>query len=214
MANNLLAALLSTASSNWGISEEGIQDAMARMAFHESKSDPKAIQLLDDGSYGRGRGLYQYEIDKDGAKGGAHTAIDRLLKFNEAQGNKYDVSFLNEIIKNKSYDFSQLEPDQQSMLFLADKLRDETANMGRYDTDGDKVLSNEELAGFHADEHWAGYGGVNDFLYFLTGGQSSSKVPSVMTDVEGDNLSNFIESISKREDFMKKIIEDYQFYKP
>ena len=174
MANNLLAALLSTASSNWGISEEGIQDAMARMAFHESKSDPKAIQLLDDGSYGRGRGLYQYEIDKDGAKGGAHTAIDRLLKFNEAQGNKYDVSFLNEIIKNKSYDFSQLEPDQQSMLFLADKLRDETANMGRYDTDGDKVLSNEELAGFHADEHWAGYGGVNDFLYFLTGGQSSS----------------------------------------
>ena len=33
-----------------------------------------------------------------------------------------------------------------------------------------------------------------------------------MTDVEGDNLSNFIESISKREDFMKKIIEDYQSY--
>ena len=45
------------------------------------------------------------------------------------------------------------------MLFLADKLEDETANMGKFDLDGDRVLSNEELAGFHADEHWAGHGG-------------------------------------------------------
>ena len=31
--------------------------------------------------------------------------------------------------------------------------------MGKFDLDGDRMLSNEELAGFHADEHWAGHGG-------------------------------------------------------
>lgn len=162
--NNLLAALLGKAESNWNMDEEGIQDAMSKIAFHESKygtSDYTPIQVSDKSStgYGPGRGLYQYEIDVEGKQGGAHTAINRLLAFNEESGNKYDISFLDSIIKDKSYDFSQLTPEQQNMLFLADKLKDKKANMGKYDLDGDRELSNEELAGFHADEHWAGHGG-------------------------------------------------------
>jgi len=162
--NNLLSELLTKASSNWNMDEEAIQDAMSKIAFHESKfgtDDYTPVQVSDkaESGYGPGRGLYQYEVDVDGEQGGAHTAINRLINFNKELDNPYDISFLDSIIEDKSYDFSQLTPEQQNMLFLADKLEDETANMGKFDLDGDRMLSNEELAGFHADEHWAGHGG-------------------------------------------------------
>lgn len=198
---DLLTALLDQASSNWNMEKSAIEDAMARIAFHESKGDAKAMQLLDDGSYGVGRGLYQYEI---GDKEGAHTAINRLISFNKSRGNQYDISFLKSIVDDKSYDFSKLDPEEQNMLFLADKLIDPTANMGRYDTDGDKVLSNEELAGFHADEHYAGYGNVEDVIYELMGGQGAADTP----------LPILSQSDINRQAFIDKIIKDYQAYKP
>ena len=159
--NNLLTALLTAASSSWNMDEVAIQDAMNKIAFHESKNNPNSIQISDKSStgYGPGRGLYQYEVDVDGKQGGAHTAINRLLAFNEENDNIYDTSFLKSIVEDKSYDFSRLTPEQQNILFLADKLKDTTANMGKYDIDKDNMLSNKELAGFHADEHWAGHGG-------------------------------------------------------
>lgn len=207
---NLLTALLGKAESNWGMDEAAIQDAMSRIAFHESKSDPTAMQLLDDGSYGVGRGLYQYEI---GDKGGAHTAINRLLEFNKVSGNKYDVKFAQDMLSNNLYDFSQLTPEQQNMLFLADKLGDKTANMGTYDVEGafdklgnpigDNKLSDEELAGFHTDEHWAGYGGVEDFIYNLLGGQGPEQSPSSQKKITDE-----------RQSFIDKLLLDYQFYKP
>ena len=107
------------------------------------------------------------------------------------------------MIKNKSYYFSGLTPEQQNMLFLADKLGDKTANMGTYDTDGDSVLSNEELAGFHTDEHWAGYGGVEDFIYNLLGGIGPEQSPSSQKKVGAE-----------RQSFIDKLLLDYQAYKP
>ena len=179
---NLLESLLTQAESNWNMGSKEIQDAMARIAFHESKygtPEYTPIQISDKSptGYGPGRGMYQYEI---GDKQGAHTAINRIIAFNDKNKEKYDVSFLDPIIKNKSYDFSELTSDQQNMLFLADKLQDSTANMGKYDINKDRVLSDKELAGFHADEHWAGHSGDKQV----------------------------------RDDFIQKLIEDYQFYKP
>ena len=199
--NNLLTALLGQAGANWNMDDVAIQDAMSKIAFHESKNDPAALQLLNDGTYGKGRGLYQYEI---GDQGGAHTAINRLISFNKNLKNPYDISFLDSIVNDKSYDFSRLTPEQQSMLFLADKLGDETANMGRYDTNNDNVLSDKELAGFHADEHWAGYGNVQDVIYGLMGGQGPTDTPLPILS-QGD---------IDRQTFIDKIIKDYQAYKP
>ena len=204
--NDLLSALLGQAESNWGMDEAAIQDAMAKIAFHESKygtPEYTPMQISDESSsgYGPGRGLYQYDI---GEKEGALTAINRLISINESRVNQYDISFLDSMIKNKSYDFSQLTPEQQNMLFLADKLVDKTANMGRYDTDGDKVLSNEELAGFHADEHYAGYGNAQDVIYELMGGQGPTDTP----------LPILSQSDIDRQSFIDKIIKDYQAYKP
>ena len=76
--------------------------------------------------------------------------------------------------------------------------------MGRYDTDGDKVLSNEELAGFHADEHYAGYGNAQDVIYELMGGQGPTDTP----------LPILSQSDIDRQSFIDKIIKDYQAYKP
>ena len=199
--NNLLTALLGQAGANWDMDDVAIQDAMSKIAFHESKNDPAALQLLNDGTYGKGRGLYQYEI---GDQGGAHTAINRLISFNNNLKNPYNISFLDSIVNDKSYDFSRLTPEQQSMLFLADKLGDETANMGRYDTNNDNVLSDKELAGFHADEHWAGYGNVQDVIYGLMGGQGPTDTPLPILS-QGD---------IDRQTFIDKIIKDYQAYKP
>jgi hypothetical protein len=203
MNNDLLTALLNQAGANWNMDEAAIQDAMNRMAFHESKygtPEYTPMQISDKSSsgYGPGRGLYQYEI---GDQGGAHTAINRLISFNKRSGNKYDISFLDAIIKDKSYDFSQLTPEEQSMLFLADKLIDPTANMGTYDINNDGILSNEELSGFHADEHWAGYGGAEDFIFNLKGGVGPTKPINLLDMME-------------RHAFMDKTSEDYQFYKP
>lgn len=198
---DLLTALLDQAGASWNMEKAAIEDAMARIAFHESKGDPKAKQLLNDGSYGVGRGLYQYEI---GDKEGAHTAINRLISFNKSRENQYDVSFAESMLDNNLYDFSELDPEQQNMLFLADKLIDPTANMARYDTNKDNFLSNEELAGFHADEHYAGYGNVEDVIYELMGGQGAADTP----------LPVLSQSDINRQAFIDKIIKDYQAYKP
>tara|TARA_R100000458_G_C8196759_1_gene188619 strand:+ start:241 stop:843 length:603 start_codon:yes stop_codon:yes gene_type:complete len=200
MANDLLTSLLNEASTNWGMDKLNIQDAMARIAFHESKNDPTAIQISDKSStgYGPGRGMYQYEI---GDEQGAHSAINRLISFNKASGGKYDISFLDSLIKNKTYDFSTLTAEQQDILFLADKLGDKTANMGTYDFNNDGILSNEELSEFHADEHWAGYEGVEDFIFNLKGGI-------------GPRKSSNPPNITKRHLFTDKASKDYQFYKP
>ena len=202
---NLLTALLDKAESNWGMDEAAIQDAMSRIAFHESKygtPEYTPIQISDKSStgYGPGRGLYQYEI---GDQGGAHTAINRLLEFNKVSGKKYDVKFAQDMLDNNLYDFSQLTPEQQNMLFLADKLGDKTANMGTYDEDGDRILSDKELAGFHTDEHWAGYGGVEDFIYNLLGGQGPEQSPSSQKKITDE-----------RQSFIDKLLLDYQAYKP
>jgi hypothetical protein len=217
MAKDLLTALLLEVSNSWGLPEEDILEYINKMGYHESKSDPTAIQQLNDGGHGRGRGILQYEIDSttgfpnyENIQGGARTAINRLIEYNKNLGDKYDISFINQLLPRKYdvsgnaylenihsgpepqnlYDFSQLSKEEQIIMFLADKFRDKTANMGKYDTEGDfdkkgnpigdGKLSNKELARFHADEHWAGH--------------------------KGDK--------NKRDAFIKKVSEDYQFYKP
>ena len=216
MANPLLTSLLTKASSNWGLPESEITNAINRMAFHESKGVTDAVQVLDDGSQGRGKGLYQYETDEstgfpnyENIQGGAHTAINRIIEYNKSQGDKYDISFINQLLPQEYdvsgdayketihsgpnpenlYDFSKLSEEDQFIMVLIDKLGDPTANMGKYDTDGDKKLSDKELAEFHADEHWAGYEGAETLT------------PTKKGKIEKDA-------------FIKKASEDYQFYKP
>jgi hypothetical protein len=137
----LLDSLLFTATEQWNVSEEQIMENMNKIAFHESKYGTDKYTPIQEGG-GPGRGMFQYETGEDQ---GAETAINRLI--NQLG---YVPDFL-EGIGEKGYDISGLTPEQQQSVFLADKLKDETASFKDVDTLG-------EVAEFWVDEHWAGYG--------------------------------------------------------
>ena len=139
----LLEGLLNQAQQQWDIPPDSLLEYMDMIAFHESKNDPTAIQQSDitESGIGPGRGLYQYEVGKGQ---GAHTAINRLMRL-----TKNNIPDWAKELKNQNYDVSNLTPEQQKILFIADKLKDETASFKDVDT-------LKELAQFWADEHWAG----------------------------------------------------------
>ena len=132
----------------WNVSPETILDAMSKIAWHESRGVPTAVQETLEGGRGQGRGLYQYSAGED--KGG-HLAIDRAIRYFELNNPEIGVPqwLTDEMDAGWPYDISDLDTTQQSILFLADKMKDETANMSQIGTD-------EGLAEFWLDEHWAG----------------------------------------------------------
>ena len=153
----LLDSLLQTASNQWEVDGvpmdiNQIIENMNKIAYVESKWGTKQYQPIQQTNEGEGvgRGMFQYEKNWDEEQRGAETAINRLI---EQIG--YVPKFL-EGIEEKGFDVSGLTEDQQRALFLADKLRDEEAS---FDADGtDYVDTDQELAKFWVDEHWAGYG--------------------------------------------------------
>ena len=163
MANNdsksLLESLLFTASNNWGISEEEVMTSMNKIAFHESKGDPTAIQTSDktESGIGPGRGLFQFEV---GENEGAHTAINRLVK--ELEKQELGVPDFLSGLESSNYDVSKLSPEQQQLIFLGNILQmpnreEEGYGLARFqDKDEDKKISNQELAEYWAQYHQAG----------------------------------------------------------
>lgn len=167
MASNdtqsILDGLIFTAMNKWNVTEEQILENMNKIAFHESKLDPSAIQKVaigtaEDGSTvygeGRGRGLFQFELGKNQ---GANTAINRLVR--ELEG--YEPDFLKQLDKS-NYDVSVLSPEAQQAIFLGNILQmpnkeEEGYGLARFeDKDGDKKISNQELAEYWAQYHQAG----------------------------------------------------------
>ena len=140
--NNAYDILLAAAEHEWGMTEGEVEDFISQIEWHESKGDHTAKQKLDDGSIGRGRGLFQYEVGKGQ---GAHTAINRLIK-----QIGYEPSFL-EGLSESDYDVSTLSPEQQQILFIADKLRMGDSMKG--------VDTPDELREFWIEDH---------FMYFFS----------------------------------------------
>jgi len=170
MANNasesLLDSLLFTASNDWGISKEQIIENMNKIAFHESKGNPSAIQQSDKTTtgIGPGRGLFQFEV---GEKQGAHTAINRLI----SQLNKQKLQipeFLSEL-DSSDYDISVLSPEQQQMLFLGNLMQmPHKKGKGYSKASFAGVDTDEELAEYWAQYHQAGTKpGTNEYENML-----------------------------------------------
>jgi hypothetical protein len=163
VANNasesLLDSLLFTASNKWNISQEEIIESMNKIAFHESKGNPSAIQKSDETTtgIGPGRGLFQFEVGKNQ---GAHTAINRLI----SQLNEQKLQIPNFLsgLDSSDYDISVLSPEQQQLIFLGNILQmpDKTEKgygpARFYDINNDGEISNEELAQYWAQYHQAG----------------------------------------------------------
>ena len=153
-SNTMLDSLLFTASNNWNIDSSQIMEDMNKIAFHESKNDPSAIQVSDktESGYGPGRGLFQFEV---GEEQGAHTAVNRLLR--EYDKRKMEAPLWALELDDSNYDVSGLDPSQQQELFLANLLQ-----MPNIDGEGYGKASfmgvdtDEELADYWAQYHHAG----------------------------------------------------------
>lgn len=106
--------------------EKGIEDIetlkkeIDRIAFHESKGDYSAKQT----GGGPGRGGFQFEMGKDQ---GAHTAYNRL------KDNPYDMDFGDEFksLESNNYDVSNLSPEAQRTLFIANDRRHPKADFSK-----------------------------------------------------------------------------------
>ena len=102
-SNSMLDSLLFTASNNWNIDSSQIMENMNKIAFHESKNDPSAIQVSNktESGYGPGRGLFQFEV---GEEQGAHTAVNRLLR--EYDKRKMEAPLWALELDDSNYDVS------------------------------------------------------------------------------------------------------------
>jgi hypothetical protein len=154
--SSILDGLLFTAMNKWDMSEEQILENMNKIAFHESKLDPSAVQKVDpetaeDGStvwgVGKGKGLFQFE---SGENQGAHTAINRLMK--ELGG--YEPEFLTGLSES-GYNISDLSPEEQQAIFLGNLLQKPNVE-GRTPASFKGIDTDEELAEFWAQHHHAG----------------------------------------------------------
>ena len=150
----LLDSLLETASNKWNVDGEPmgvdqIMENMNKIAFHESKNVPSAMQISDisESGFGPGRGLFQFEV---GEGQGAQTAINRLI----AQNQGVVPSFL-EGMGQSNYDVSTLTPEQQQTIFLGNLLQMPNVE-GKVPSSFAGVDTDEELANYWAQHHQAG----------------------------------------------------------
>ena len=128
---------------------------MDYIAFHETghkqRMDPKAKQISGnekDGFFdGPGRGLFQFEV---GENKGGNLAVNRTVNYLE-RNNQFVPQWLRQLWRGKkSVDASELNADQQKMLFLGYHREHPTSDFS-------KVWNDEQtVQNFWAENHWAG----------------------------------------------------------
>ena len=135
-----------------GVNPEQVESLMNMIAYHETGPQqrmlPEAIQIINGGQEGPGRGLFQYELQTLGGSGAGRTAMNNLLA---AYGEDYDQlprwakkyfdtnNEWNYPNPSGDVDFSDLTEEQQKVLFLADKLMDKNVKLGDIGTVSDST---------------------------------------------------------------------------
>ena len=118
--------------------QESLENIMDRIAYHESKGDPKCKQL----GGGPGRGLFQFE---EGVREGGETAMNRLLRWFRS-----NIRFAPTwtVIPLNGVDATRLKSKAQKMMFMG--------NVRYHPTASFKDLDDEGLPEWWAKYHWAG----------------------------------------------------------
>ncbi len=142
-------AMMSDFSQHWGQAPENIQNIMDAISYHESKGK----NVYQTGG-GPGAGLFQYErnyIDpKTGemVQAGGMTARNRLAKWYSSKGKEAPDWLNQEGMDEIGFDATKLSPEQQKMLFMADKRYHPTASLSPEAT--------QDVGEWWAQNHWAG----------------------------------------------------------
>ena len=167
-SETILDSLLFTAKNRWKIDQEQILESMNKIAYHETGGSFDPYQQQYDG--GPGRGLYQFEQRYKNPETGEYeqaggmTAANRLIEMYEEKEKEIPDWLMQKGMENPEigFDASLLNEQQQQQLFLANALRNPNkeeegyGKAGIYDIDGDKTISNEELADYWTQYHHAG----------------------------------------------------------
>lgn len=137
-----LEQLINDLISKKGGSYNDYRLLMDKIAYHESKLDPRAIQL----GGGPGRGKYQFE---EGRGKGGKTAVNRAIRYYK-ENNKSIPKWLNNLNNKESIDASKLSNNQQDVLFLTNMIGHPKADFK------DVITNTKPIDEFWADYHWAG----------------------------------------------------------
>ena len=132
--------MISQFGKHWGQDKAGLENIMSQIGYHESKGEN-----VYQSSGGPGAGIYQYETGKDQ---GGMTARNRLANWYQSQGKELPTWLNQEGMDEKGFDAALLTPEQQKMLFLADKRYHPTASLTP------EATSN--IADWWGKNHWAG----------------------------------------------------------
>ena len=170
------------AKNQWGMTEDEISTFMRKIEFHESKEDHTEKQI----GGGPGRGIYQYET---GANQGGITARNRLARWFKSKMKDIPEWLSQENMDTEGFDASKLTPEQQNMLFLADKRYHPTASLTPEAT--------QDVGKWWAKNHWAG-GEEGSDIYntrvasFNRDLAHNQPVDDVMAGYQKTNLENYI----------------------
>jgi hypothetical protein len=135
-------SLINDSVTSSGGTEEDWQRLSNMIGYHESKNDPTAIQK----GGGPGRGLYQFESDS------FNTAANRA--YNYSKENELELpKFIKDIRSKKIKEASELTPEQQTMLLLADYKGKPNAKLKAFFS-GDK--NDKSIEDFWVTGHWSG----------------------------------------------------------
>jgi len=145
--------MMSDLSTWWQMSEDSIRSIMDKVSFHETAGtrDPKQLQGNDITK--PGKGLYQFETGVDGGGATAGNRLVEYIKFIDGDNAEIPVWLAKHIDKDAGrildLDATILNREQQDMLFLADKRMRKGPKLG-------SLKTNEDIATYWADHHWAG----------------------------------------------------------
>jgi len=144
-------SLLNDAVISSGGTTEDWEKLSGMISYHESKNDPLAKQKVkktkdNPTGIGLGRGLYQFEPDS------FKTAANRAYNYSKETGLELP-QFIKDIRSKKIKEASELTPDQQKTLLLADYRDKPTAKLKAFFS-GDK--DDQAIEDFWVTGHWSG----------------------------------------------------------
>ena len=174
-------------TKHWGQSKEGLENIMNQVSHHESKGE----NVYQTGG-GPGAGLFQYET---GAGQGGMTARNRLANWYGGQGMEVPQWLNQEGMDTQGFDAAQLSPEQQKMLFMADKRYHPTASLSPEAT--------SDIADWWGKNHWAGAEvGSQEYTDKIGGfrhapSQADSAVNNVMQNYHSYDLDSLQKNMNK-----------------
>jgi len=155
--------MLEERAAAWEVDPMVLHEAIEKMGYHESAHtfDPNIEQRLSDGTVGRGKGIFQFEISVDGNQGGGATAYNRTTRYFKEmnnQGHNMPIpEWVDTDVYAENFDATTLDQDGQYILMLANMAgAPEVTKQALSSISFGGKIDNDSLAELWLNSHWKG----------------------------------------------------------